>query len=352
MSTRPRQEARGPTRLQPASEKPLGHQGGRGRAAHRRLEGLRSSGSDRDGREEKELQGSPSNRLGRKPQDKEPQMRHQTFNRPSDDHATEHVVCFDIETIVDEEPADGSFPPWPRHRPVAAAFLSADWSADGRTRFALDTLICLPGEETKFYAEVDRLMPAGVTSVSYNGRGFDLPVLQLQAMAAGAFTLEGLYAHTHAPRYGARHCDLADQFAGYGGTRRVGLAELCETLAIPVKTSVHGADVGTLWRDGEVETIAAYVREDVVATYILWLHWAAARAGDERRIAEPLADLASFLESTSALAHLAGFATCRSARWARPRALLHRVTRARDDAARRVAQVADERAFAGEPPIF
>ena len=32
-----------------------------------------------------------------------------------------NVVCYDIETVVVEgdEPADGSFPPWPRHQPVA-----------------------------------------------------------------------------------------------------------------------------------------------------------------------------------------------------------------------------------------
>lgn len=277
-------------------------------------------------------------------------MRHQQFNRPTDSHATEHVVAFDIETIVDEEPADGSFPPWPRHRPVAAAFLRADWSTDAYS-FDFQTLICLPGEEAKFYRDVDRLLPTGVTSISYNGRGFDLPVLQVQSMAAAQFELEGLAHHTHAHRYGPHHCDLADQFSGYGGTRKVGLSELCAALSIPVKTSVHGGDVAALWRDGDIDAISAYVREDVVATYILWLHWAAARAIDERKIAKPLADFAWFLETTPELAHLAAFATCRSALWARPRALFHRVEAALREAERRVTRAADERAFSGARPI-
>lgn len=278
-------------------------------------------------------------------------MRTQQFQRPTDDHATEHVVVFDIETVVDTETEDGSFPPWPRHRPVAAAFLSADWSQEGYS-FALDTLLCLPGEEEAFYAEVDRLLPRGVTSISYNGRGFDYPVLQLQAMAAHKFELEGLFTHTHAQRYRAEHCDLADQFSGYGGTRKVGLSELCHTLGIPVKTSVHGSDVGALWRDGDIGSIAAYVQEDVIATYLLWLHWAAARAMDERRIAVPLADLARFIETAPQFAHLAPFATCPPALWARPRALTHKVKGALEDAERRVQRAADERAFAGEKPIF
>ena len=272
-------------------------------------------------------------------------MRHQPFNRPSDDHATEHVVCFDIETIVERELEDGSFPPWPRHQPVAAAFLTADWHTGGYN-FALDTLICLPGQEAKFYAEVDRLLPKGVTSISYNGRGFDLPVLQLQAMAVHAFGLEGLFAHTHAHRYGANHCDLADQFSGYGGTRRTSLMELCAPLGIPVKTSIHGSDVGALWRAGDIGAIAAYVQEDVIATYLLWLHWAAARAADERKIAEPLSDLARFIERSRDLEHLREFSICAAALWARPRALTHRVSVALADAERRAQRAADERAFA------
>ena len=278
-------------------------------------------------------------------------MRHLHPHRPSDDHATANTVTFDIETIVDDEPEDGSFPPWPRHRPVAAAFLRADWSSAGY-RFDLQTLICLPGEEVAFYDEVDRLLPAGATSVTYNGRGFDLPVLRLQAMTAGRFDVPGLSAHAQAGRYAATHCDLADQFSGYGSTKRVPLVELCQALGIPVKTSTHGSEVSDLWRGGDIGAIARYVGEDVIATYILWLHWSAFRAGDECKIAEPLADLARWLERKPDLAHLSAFATCAPALWARPRALLHRARSALTDAERRVRQAADERAFAGEAPIF
>lgn len=274
-----------------------------------------------------------------------------TQHRPGDDHPYEHTVTFDIETVVDTEPADDSFPPWPQHRPVAASFLSADWMATGY-RFSLDTLICRPGGEGVFYDGVDRLLPAGVTSVSYNGRGFDLPVLQLQAMAANRYNASGLSAHTHAHRYGATHCDLADQLSGYGATRRTGLAELARALGIPVKTSVHGSDVGALWRAGDEEAIVRYVEEDVIATYLLWLHWAAFRASNERRIIEPLADLARWLERDPTLAHLLPFATCRPAAWARSRVLFHQVSRALTGAERRAQQAADERAFSGESPIF
>lgn len=277
-------------------------------------------------------------------------MRSTHPHRPGDDHPYEHTVTFDIETVVDTEPADGSFPPWPQHRPVAASFLRADWTTSGY-RFSLETLICHPREAAAFYAEADRLLPAEATSISYNGRGFDLPVLQLQAMAAHRYCASGLSAHTHAHRYGSKHCDLADQFSGYGGTRRVPLSELCATLSIPVKTSTHGSDVGALWRAGEIETIKRYVEEDVLATYLLWLHWVAFRASDERRIVEPLADLAQWIEQDPTRSHLLPFATCRPAAWARSRVLFHRVSHALTGAERRAQQAADERAFSGQPPI-
>ena len=169
---------------------------------------------------------------------------------------------------------------------------------------------------------------------------------------ARRFELTGVFTHTHAHRYGSKHCDLADQFSGYGGTRRVGLTELCAALGIPAKTSVHGSDVGALWRAGEVDAIQRYVEEDVLATYLLWLHWSAARAGDDKLIAAPLADLSAWIEGRPDFAHLTGFATCRPALWARPRALVQIVSAALTHAERRAQQAADERAFAGERPIF
>jgi hypothetical protein len=104
------------------------------------------------------------------------QPQHETFN-PHD------VVVYDIETVVAERdtPADGSFPPWPRHRPVSAAFLRARWTTAGY-EFTLKTAMCAAGEEAAFYEEVERQLPANVTAVTFNGRGFDNRVLAIQAM--------------------------------------------------------------------------------------------------------------------------------------------------------------------------
>ncbi len=259
------------------------------------------------------------------------------------------MVVFDIETIVDEEPADGSFPPWPRHRPVAASFLSAAaWAGEAQFRF--DTIVCEPGADAAFYTQVDRLLPSGATIVSFNGRGFDAPVLRLGAMASLSFEAGNIARLAQANRYGREHADLCELMGGYGAARGHSLALLCERLGIPVKTAASGGDVGALWRAGERDRVLSYVEEDVAATYLLWLHWIAARHCDAALIAEPLAAFARWIETSPALQHLAAFASCRPAMWARPEAIRSAVGRVRDTVERKRDRVRTEAEFV--PSIF
>lgn len=269
------------------------------------------------------------------------QPQHETFN-PHD------VVVYDIETVVAESdtPADGSFPPWPRHRPVSAAFLRARWTTAGY-EFTLKTLMCATGEEADFYEEVERQLPTNVTAVTFNGRGFDNRVLAIQAMKhAPGFGLTGLARQAFAGRFEGAHCDLADQFGGMGGARPVALAEICRALDVPIKTSTSGADVGVLWAGGQYQAIREYVREDVLATYLCWLHFIAFIRSDEALLTLPLAELAAWIEVEPGLAHLRPFADCRPARLARTRAPGLRMAVALKDAERRVAQERDDAAFA------
>ncbi len=264
--------------------------------------------------------------------------------RPSDDHGHEHVTIFDIETQVDEEPIDGSFPAWPKHKPVAAAFLTvAAWG--GHAEFRLDTLVCETGGEADFHREVDRLLPAGGTVVSFNGRAFDAPVLRLSAMAAGVFDAGNIARLAQANRYGREHADLCELVGSYGAARGHPLASLCERLRIPVKTSVSGGDVGALWRAGDREAVLRYVSEDVLATYLLWLHHIAFRHADPALIAEPLAALAGWIETSPELAHLLPFATCPPTRAARPQALGLAIQRALSKAEQRLQRIRTDREF-------
>jgi hypothetical protein len=277
-------------------------------------------------------------------------MRFDPHRRPSDEHSGDAVLAFDIETVADPESEDGSFPPWPTHRPVAASFLYASVGYS-HEEFQLDTLICEPGDEATFYKGIDALLAPGLTPISFNGRAFDVNVLRLGAMAANCMELPNLTRLAQAHRYGREHADLLDLVGGYGAARGHSLAQLCHRLEIPVKVSAKGSDVGDLWRQGKAEVVKRYVEEDVAATYLLWLEAYAFRHSREDLIALPLDAFARWIETQPELEHLRPFAVCRPARWARSRAVWHRAVRAREDAARRAEREQHDRQFA-ETPIF
>jgi len=111
------------------------------------------------------------------------------------------------------------------------------------------------------------------TLVSFSGRGFDLPVLELQALRHGCAARryfadrDGLRA-----RFG-RHHDLYDFLTNRGASRlRGGLDLVAKLVGLPGKGAVSGSDVQQLWEAGRADLIHAYCRADVIQTYFVFLH--------------------------------------------------------------------------------
>jgi predicted PolB exonuclease-like 3'-5' exonuclease len=254
------------------------------------------------------------------------------------------VLAYDIETIAPQV-ADGSFPPWPTHQPVAIGFAEAR-TTGGDWTFNIDALVVTPrgNDEATLIQEADRRMAAAQVITSYNGRQFDALVLRLAAQRQRLWGLKALADHADANRFGGDHVDLADRYSSHG--RKVGLASLCDEIGIPVKTTVAGGDVGDLWAAGEVERVRLYVMEDAVATLCLYFAWTAARAGDEALVTRPLAALARCIEATSDLAHLHPFVDCQLMWWSRPRAMKADITAALSRVTTRLRRDQEERAFA------
>lgn len=116
------------------------------------------------------------------------------------------------------------------------------------------------------------------TFVSFNGRAFDLPLLELAAFRfgvrlAGWMEMKGPnYQH---PRYRYNcdvHLDLYDLLTNYGTTRFSGGLNLAATLlGKPGKMDVQGHMVQDLYDAGKIQQINDYCRCDVLDTYFVFL---------------------------------------------------------------------------------
>ncbi len=256
--------------------------------------------------------------------------------------STQSVLAYDIETIAPQQ-EDGSFPPWPLHRPVAIGFAAAAYR-EGSWSFDIEALVIKDGaDEADLIRAADTRMATVSLVTGYNSAQFDALVLRLAAQRCRVWDAKALGNHAGAHRYSGEHADLADLYGSYG--RKVGLAQLCDAVGIPVKTDVGGGDVGGLWEAGETERIRRYVMEDAVATLCLYFAWTAGRAGDEALVTRPMAALARHIECSPDLSHLQTFIDCALMRWCRPRALKADVAASLERVTARLRREQEERTF-------
>jgi len=117
------------------------------------------------------------------------------------------------------------------------------------------------------------------TLVSFNGRGFDLPLLELAAFRYGIgvpgwFQTAGKTAYDQPRnRYNtAAHIDLCELLTNFGTTRLTGGLNLAANiLGKPGKMSVQGDMVQDMYEAGRLAEINDYCRCDVLDTYFVFL---------------------------------------------------------------------------------
>ena len=129
-------------------------------------------------------------------------------------------------------------------------------------------------EERMVRAFWDRVEEFRGALVSFNGRNFDLPVLELRALKYGCQApryFNGKFGHRH--RYSEQgHYGLYDFLTNFGMARiRGGFHLLAQLVGLPGKGEVSGGDVQGLWEAGRHDDIANYCRRDVIQTYFLFL---------------------------------------------------------------------------------
>lgn len=116
------------------------------------------------------------------------------------------------------------------------------------------------------------------TLVSFNGRGYDIPVMELAAYRYGYsvpawFNIDARTYEQSRNRYNAgSHLDLLDLLSNFGASRiSGGLNLLANLIGKPGKTGVDGSQVQGLYEAGEVVAINDYCRCDVLDTYFVFL---------------------------------------------------------------------------------
>jgi 3'-5' exonuclease len=116
------------------------------------------------------------------------------------------------------------------------------------------------------------------TLVSFNGRGFDLPLLELAAFRYGVsvpgwFQASGKSFDQPRSRYNAAsHIDLCELLTNFGATRFTGGLNLAANiLGKPGKMAVQGNMVQDMYDAGQLAEINDYCRCDVLDTYFVFL---------------------------------------------------------------------------------
>lgn len=225
-----------------------------------------------------------------------------------------------IYTVMKGANASGSDFPRPAfHRIVAIGCLLADIEhTDEGESYHFRRLGCV-GEGDDEYKLLADWLDFGAREplrlISFNGRGFDLPVIKLRSLAHGLQASWLFQRGDKWSNYSSRydmvwHVDMADVLADFGAARGMPkLDEVCTLAGLPGKLDISGSKVYELHNAGKLEDIRNYCETDVLNTYLLYLkyqHLAGAVSADNLARAEH--DAREYLQrEQAARPHLAQF---------------------------------------------
>ena len=176
------------------------------------------------------------------------------------------------------EATGSDFLPFEMHRIVAisAVLRSRDqfnvWSL-GEADAPEDELV------QRFFTGIEKYRP---TLVSWNGAGFDLPVLHYRALKHGVAAPRywdtgdldpGSRYNHYLGRYHWRHIDVMDVLSLYQGRGRAKLEHVAMLLGLPGKLGMSGDKVWPQFQAGNIADIRAYCETDVLNTYLVFLRF-------------------------------------------------------------------------------
>lgn len=131
----------------------------------------------------------------------------------------------------------------------------------------------------RFYDGLRRFDP---TLVSWNGSGFDLPVIHYRSLKHGIAAPRyweigqedtSFRYNNYLGRFHWRHIDLMDVLSGYQPRAFAPLDQVASMLGFPGKMGMSGAKVWQSYLDGDLASIRNYCETDVLNTYLVYLRF-------------------------------------------------------------------------------
>lgn len=119
--------------------------------------------------------------------------------------------------------------------------------------------------------------------VDYNGRAFDVPVLQCRAMRYGIDMgwyfgkvpdMKGgisSFSKGYRDRYADHHLDVVETFTNFGAFAKPKLEVMAKLIGLPGKTGIDGTQTYQAWKEERFADLDLYVMEDVYQTAFVFL---------------------------------------------------------------------------------
>lgn len=189
-------------------------------------------------------------------------------------------LVLDIETVPDlqlydhPEVAAGQerpFPPLYAHRPIVIGVLWLDEAYGFKRLGNIGEDTDEPGMLAAFASFAEQHRPNLVT---YNGRGFDLPVIALRCMRHGVPMRFFFQDRDYRYRFSdTGHIDVYDFLCEHGAAKIGSLDAIARVIGLPGKVGVDGSQVEGLYHAGQIEMIKRYCLTDVAQTAFVFLRY-------------------------------------------------------------------------------
>ncbi|UTO04612.1 3'-5' exonuclease [Moraxella sp. FZLJ2107] len=235
------------------------------------------------------------------------------------------ILVFDIETIPDVETGRRLYPTLkdlddadalsaltalrqaeagtdfmrlPLHKVACLSFLWFDGVSFRLKSLSLETM-----SEDQILATFLRAFDKKPTLVSWNGAGFDIPVIMYRAMHH-KLSAPALFNPAVKPdylyRYGEMHIDLMDKMSLYNGYQRQKLDTIASLCGFAGKGDIDGSQVVPMVQAGDWQKLTTYCESDVLNTWLIYLRWLILTGKMDTPAADGLIDATyGFVESLS-----------------------------------------------------